>query len=52
MTLAGSFAGVLSRAARAAASAFSAFVIIFRAAGISRVFFALAGMAGSASMAA
>ena len=49
MRLAGSFAGIGSRAACAAARAFSALVIFFWAAGISRVFLAAGVMAGSAS---
>src|SRR5260370_31619102 len=52
MTLAGSFGGMLARAASALASAFSARVIFCRAAGISRVFLMAAGMARAASMAA
>ena len=49
MTLAGSFAGIVSRAAAAAASFLCAAVISFCAAGISRVFLAAGLMAGSAS---
>jgi len=52
MTLAGSFAGILSRVASAVARARSALVIVLPAAGISFAFLAAAGMAGSASMTA
>src|SRR5260370_41730408 len=50
MRLAGSLAGILSRAAAAASSFLLAAVILLWAAGISLVFLAAGLMAGSASM--